>query len=374
MALTSPTIVEIQNSIISDIETRFGQTIPALAKSVFRILALIFAGVWIVLYHFGTDAYKQRFPQTANDFFLQILGELLNVFRQAATTWEGEGEVESTTTGTLPPGTQLINNNTGVVYLTKTETVLAVGTVTLELQAGDGGAIGDLQLGDTIDFVSTPSGLAESVEITLISIVGEDQEDIEVYRRRVLDAYQKKPQGGASADYEQWAEEAPNVINAYPYVGPLPGQVYVYIEVDNQTDGIPTAPQLVVALAYINFDPDTTRATRRQTGAEVFTQAISRRVFDVEVVGLSPDTSENRAEINTALTEYFLQKEPYILGLSITRNDTVSKSGVQSVVQIVVDSLGATISAANLTESGTPVDQEVLGEGEKGKLGVLSYV
>jgi uncharacterized phage protein gp47/JayE len=315
MALPTPTLLEIQAIIVSDLETKFSQTIPLLPKAVWRIVALIIAGVWIILYKYGSDAFKQRFPQTANDFWLEILGQLLNVFRQAATTWEGQGEVESTTTGTLPPGTQFINNNTGQVYLTTTEKILSVGTLTLDLKAGEGGALGDLQIGDIINFVSPVPGLAETVEITLTSVDGEDIEDIEVYRRRVLDAYQKKPQGGASSDYEQWAEEAPNVINAYPYPGVKPSEVVVYIEVDNQTDGIPTAPQLAAALAYINFDPVTGRATRRPVTAEVSTAAISRRVFDVKIVGLSPDNAENRAAIEATLTEYFLEKEMYILGL-----------------------------------------------------------
>ena len=374
MALTTPTIKEIQTNIISGLETKFGQTVPILEKAVWRVLALILAGVWIVLYKIGSDAFKQRFVQTANDTSLQILGELLKVFRQAATVWEGEGEVESTTTGTLAPGTQLVNNNTGTVYLTKTQATLIVGTVTLELKAGTGGAAGDLQIGDIINFVSPIPGLADSVETTLITIAGEDQEDIEVYRRRVLDAYQKKPQGGASADYEQWSEEAPNVINAYPFVGALLGQVNVYIEVDNQTDGIPTAPQLTATLAYINFDPETGKATRRQTGAEVFTLAISRRIFDTEIVGLSPDTAENKALVEAAVIAHLLTKEPYIEGLSITRNDAITRSGVQTVIQLVVDSIGATISNVNLEESGAPVDLEILGEGEKAKSGVITYV
>lgn len=374
MALPTPTLLEIQAIIVSDLETKFSQTIPLLPKSVWRIVALIIAGVWIILFKYGSDAFKQRFPQTANDFWLEVLGQLLNVFRQAATTWTGQGDVVSTTTGTLVPGTQFIYNKTGQVYLTTAEKILTVGTLTLDLKAGEGGALGDLQISDVINFVSPVPGLAETVDITVVTIDGEDREDREVYRRRVLDAYQKKPQGGASADYEQWSNEAPNVINSYPYPGTRPNQVFVYIEVDNQTDGIPTAPQLVVALAYINFDPVTGKAIRRQVGAEVSTIAISRRTFDVKIVGLSPDTSENRAAIDDALAEHFLEKAPYILGLTITRKDTISQAETQSIVTIVVGTLGATISSSVLSESGTPVDQAVLGEGEKAKGGSFTYV
>lgn len=376
MAFSTPTLFGIQENIVSDIETEFGQTVPILEKAVWRVLSLILAGVWIILYKFGSIAFKQRFPQTANSEFLEILGEIVNVVRQQATSWQGEGEVESTASvGTLPPNTQLVNNNTGIVYLTREEVVLTVGTLTLKLKTIEGGQISDLETGDTINFVESIPGLAETVEITLTTIDGEDQEDIEVYRRRVLDAYQKKPQGGASADYEQWAEEAPNVINAYPYPGTLPGEVSVYIEVDDQIDGIPTGSQLTVTLEqYINVDPVTGRATRRPVTADVSVLPISRRVFDVEIVALSPDTPEIRADIDAALTEFFLGKEPFIEGVSIVRNDTINRSQIESTVDTVTRSVGATFSAANLEESGSPIDAIVLNEGEKAKLGATVYV
>lgn len=374
MALSTPTIIEIKDNIKNDIESKINQTIPANEKAVFNDLAFALSGAWLILYKFGTDEFKQRFVQTANDFWLGKLGEIVNIFRQQATTWSGEAEVESTVdVGTLDAGTQLVNNNTGAVYFVKESITLSIGINNFNLDAAEGGALSNLEIGDIIDFVSPLPGLADTIEITDTFVVGEDQEDIEVFRQRVLDAYQKKPQGGASADYEQWGEEAPNVINVYPYAAILPGQVDVFVEVDNQTDGIPTTQQLEDTLDFINFDPITGRAIRRPTTAEIFTFAITRITFDVEIAALSPDKPEIRADIDAAITENLLLKEPFILGLSITRNDTITEAGISSVAQTVAAAAGSTISGVKVYEGLIEINLRVLEKGEKSKVGTIIY-
>lgn len=376
MALPIPTIKQIQAQIIADIEAETGQSVPILKKAVFRIMAFAFAGAWIILYKYGTDQFKQRFVQTANSFWLPLLGELVNIFRQSSTTWEGEAEVISTTSsGTLNAGTQLVNNNTGIVYSVKQSVALFVGTVTFTLRALEGGAIGNLEIADVIDFVSPQPGLDNTATTSQIDTPGEDQEDLEVYRQRVLNEYQKKPQGGALADYQSWSLEAANVINAFPYADPTPGLVNVYIEVDNQVDGIPTASQLLAVEDSINFDPITGRADRRPVTAEVTARAITRVLFTVEVIGLSPDTVDNRTAIDSAIQELFSQKEPFIQGLSITRKDSITAAETTSIVQQVAAALGATISSVNTKLLGSGINLYILGEGEMAKVTIpLTYL
>jgi uncharacterized phage protein gp47/JayE len=375
MAITAPTLKEIQSQVVSDISTKTSQTIPLLSKAVWRVWGFALAGIWIILFKFGTDAYKQRFAQTANRQFLILLGELIGITIQPATIWDGEADVVSTTAvGTLDAGTQLVNNNTGVVYTVTTTITKTVGTLTFKLSATQGGEIGDLQVSDILDFVSPQPGLENTATISLVNTSGENEEDLEVYRGRVIDGYQKKPQGGAEADYELWGEEAPNVINIYPYAAATPGQVDVYVEVDNQTDGIPTAQQLIDTEVYINFDPVTGKKTRRPVTAEVNMFPITRIVFDVNITGLSPDTPDNRATILSAITQNLLAKEPYIQGLSITRNDTISRAEMFSLVQVTAAALGATVSAVTIELLSVLIDLHVLGAGEKSKVGTVTYI
>jgi uncharacterized phage protein gp47/JayE len=373
MALNAPTIKEIADNIIGDIESKLGQVVPLLAKAVFRVMSYAFGGVWLLLYKQGVWFYNQTFPQLAGETFLELLGENKRVIRTPAIAWVGDIEVIVLASGTLFAGTQLVNTQTGVIYVLTDTTAVTVGTEVVEIKATTPGEIGSLQVAQEIDFVSPLGFVEDTVEVDAETTPGSDQEDLEDYRARVIDAYQKQPQGGALADYEQWAEETPDVINAYPYPGTLPSEVDVYIEVDNQTDGIPTAPQLAAALQYITYDPITGRQDRKPVTADVTTLAITRTAFDVEITGLSPDTSEIRSAIQTALENYFIGREPYILGLSIERLDKITISSVTSIADNAAAANGATFTTLDLEQGGSPVTTYTLGDGEKAKLGTLTW-
>lgn len=373
MALNSPTIQEIAENVINDIESKLGQSVPFLAKAAFRVMSVAFGGIWFLLYKQGVWFYNQTFPQLASEKYLELLGENKRVIRAQAVAWEGTADIVIINSGDLFAGQQLINNATSVIYILSNTYSVTPGTQSVALKATTPGEIGALVTGTEIDFVS-PIGITENTAvITAETVTAADIEDLEAYRSRVLDAYQKQPQGGALADYEKWAEETPNVINAYPYSGTLPSEVFVYIEVDNQTDGIPTSPQIAAALNYITYDPVTGDQDRKPVTADVTTLAIIRSAYDVEIIGLAPNTTEIRNAIETALANYFLGREPYILGLSINRFDQITDSEVTAIAINTASAKGAIFTGLNLEKGGSPVVIDTLGDGEKAKLGVLTW-
>lgn len=375
MALNTPTISELSDNIINDIETKTGQSVPLLAKAVFRVLSFAFAGIFIVLYKFGLWQFNQRFPQTAAEFYLKILGDIVRIFIASGDQFEGTVDVSVISIGsTLPAGTQLINNATGVLYLTQTTTVLLLATESIAIKSTTIGDDTTLSVSDVINFANPLSIVDNEAVLTAVTVLGTDDEPLEQYRQRVIDRYQKKPQGGALADYEQWSEEVDNVINAYPYSGDTAPDVKVFIEVDNQTDGIPTSPQITAVIQSINFDPITGIANRRPVTANVDVQPISRITFDVEVTGLAPDTAEIRDDIEAALENYFLELEPYITGLSVTRNDTMTVSAASTAAFNASTSSGSIFTSlvVKLATVVTPLYE--LGEGEKTKLGTLTFL
>jgi uncharacterized phage protein gp47/JayE len=374
MALTTPTIKEIQTNIIGDIEAALGQSIPILAKAVFRILAYALAGAWIILYKFGSDAYRQRFVQTANETYLALLGEVVGVTRDPASIWLGTASIVSTgTSGTIPDGTQFILTDTGVVYTTEGDVDLSAGTLTLTLVAGESGATGDLAIGDVLDIVSPLSGVADTVTILTVTTAGEDAEEIETWRQRILDVYQKKPQGGASSDYEQWGMEAPHVAALYPYPSDTPGYVDIYVEVSDQTDGIPTTAELAAVTEYLTYNPTTGKQNRKPITAGLNLHGISRKTLNITINGLSPVTTAAKTAISAAVTSYMLAKEPYIRGLTISRKDSITKMELVSLVLETLDALSATFSNMTLYSGTESVDIYTLGTGEKAKIGIISY-
>ena len=374
MPIPSPTISEITALIIGDIEAALSQTIPIIPKAVWRIVARAIAGAWLILYKYGTALHRERFVQTASLTYLKYLGELVRVFQQPASTWNGTATITATgNSGSIDAGTQFVYSLSGVVYTVDTGVPITPGTLTLSLTSGTSGDIGTLSNGSVLDIVTPIAGVGMTATVASTVTSGDDAEDIETYRARVLDAYQKKPQGGASADYEAWGKEAPNVVSIYPYSAATPGQVDIYAEVDNQPDGIPTAGQLDEIEEYLEY-VNRTGKPRKPMTAELNVYAITRRLFDIQIDNLAPDTPATRAAIDDALAGYLQERTPYIRGLSIIRQDTVSQIEVQYIVFSVISALGATISKITLSDITGAIDLHVLGAGEKAKLGTVTYI
>jgi uncharacterized phage protein gp47/JayE len=374
MALTTPTISEIAENTIADLESEYGQSVPLLSKAFFRIWARIRAAVVITLWKYSIDAYKQRFAQTANRQYLMYIGHQRGIDIDLASAWTGTGSVVCTEGGQIKAGTQAINNSTGVVYTVQTNTSITLPATIIPLKAASSGSAGNLNVGDTIALVSPPPGVGKSVVITAVTTQGEDEQDIESYRQEVLDRYRKQPQGGALCDYELWAKDAPHVLAAYPYTGVTPGTIKVYIEVDNQPDGIPTEDQLADALDAINLDPKTRKATRRPATAEVSTESITRTGIIVTVVNLYPDTDATRALIEAAATTVVQKKEPFIQSVSQKRDDTLTDSEVTTDVVTVAREVGAMVNDIRLYEDDILFDVRTLGEGEKLKILSFEYI
>lgn len=66
MALNPPTIDEIRDSIVSQIEASIGQTVPLLPKAFIRVLAKVLAAAILVLYKYGGFIFLQIFVSTAS--------------------------------------------------------------------------------------------------------------------------------------------------------------------------------------------------------------------------------------------------------------------------------------------------------------------
>jgi len=398
MSLTTPTTQDINNNIIAQLEASFGQTIPLLPKAFNRVLAKALAGVFILLYKYAGFMFLQIFVRTASTQPTEVngkiitplveLGRLVGAGDPGAAT-QAELLIDITVenpTGTLPSGTQLVNSSNGVTYITLAAVTLVGSTVQATVRAvadqqggGGAGTIGNLDPGAIVSFANPLANVAQDATVNTQTVTGADGEDLDVvYRQRVLDRFQKRPQGGAYADYQQWAKEVVGIVNAYPYTSPTPGQVDVYCEAtvasSGSADGTPTGAQLVAVAEAIELD-SSGLATRRPAGATVNVVAITRTAFDADVAGLSvSDPATVMADIEAALTDFFLERAPFITGLSVLpRLDRIAATGAAGIVDDIVNAAGGTFTGLTLTTGGGPVTVYTLGNGEKAKLGTVTY-
>lgn len=299
--ITIPTINQVRDQIVADIEGKIGQTVPALPKAFFRVLATAQAGVIVLLYRFGAWLYRQIFPQTADAEALARIGEQYGITRKASVAAVLTAQATGTNGATIPAGTLWIRN--GLVYQQTTAVDIAAGVAAITLVALTAGAAANIANGQTVAIGSPLAGVAEKATITATTTDGEDQEDLEAYRLRIMQRQANRPQGGAAPDYIGWALEVAGVVKAFAFRTDA-GEVTVYPLQALSGVRIPDASKLSEIQAYL---ADT---RRRPLCANVLAAAMTERVLAVTVTSVSPDTSAVRDAVEAAWESYLLRAFP----------------------------------------------------------------
>jgi len=369
-----PTANEIKSRIISDLESKLNQTTPLLPKAFNRVLAGAIAGVILLLYQAILWVYRQIFPDTADLTSLTLLGSLVGVNLLPAEFAVLTASVPGTESYTVSEGV-LFRGANNTVYKVTTAGVVTSGIANVTLTAQESGESGNLADGSVLSIVSTDASLLGTATITGTTTSGDDAEDIDSYRIRVSSAYKKRKTGGSPVDYEAWALETPNVNWASPVDSPtLPGDIIVFIKVDNQPDGIPTSGQLAEVLTYLKVDPDTGLRDRHPIGPDPIPTAITRREFDLEIF-IQDGTPAIELDITAAVTDYLENREPYNVAISLTRQDTISRGGLSDVANDIATPRGASVISVTLTQVDPlqEIQSYQLYGGEFGKVRNITY-
>jgi len=395
MSLTTPTTQQINDNIIAQLEASLNQSIPLLPKAFLRVLAKALAGVFILLYKYAGFMFLQIFVRTASYAETEINGVTVNPLLEwgrligiGDPTPATHAELSVTVTvenqvGSLAAGTQLVGPDNGVTYITLTSILLDAPTKQVNIRAvsdqngtGGAGTVGNLDPGAVVSFANPIANVSRNTIVTAQTVTGAEAEAVEVYRQRIIDRFQKLPQGGAYADYELWGEEVAGILNVYPYTSECPGQVDLYVEAtvasSGSPDGIPTSAQLQAVLDAVELD-GSGLASRRPAGALVNAFPITRTAFVVTVAGLEvSDLAQVQADITEAVQDYFTGRAPYIAGLTVPpRVDRITSSGVAGVVEDIVSADGGIFANATITQSGLNISLYSLGIGEKAKATVV---
>lgn len=369
-----PSIEEIKNRIISDVEGKINQFIPILPLAFTRVVASAIAGIIYLLYQAILWVYKQIFPASADDVSLALLGAIVGVFRVA----EVQAVILCTVPGTGPQvdaGTLFVGSN-GVTYIVQTTTAIVAGEATdVPMLALTGGDIGNLINGEELIITSTDLDLTGTAEVTSTQTPGADEESLESFSARVSIRYRVRDINGSVGAYTINGLETPNFIWIGPFADEsLPGTVNVYGEVDNQPDGIPTTSQLTQLLSFLTNDTDTGKEYRRPISDTLNTLAISRKEFDLEVF-INTSSAELNADIEVAVRTFISTLKPFIDGVTSPRNDVLTNAGVVSVANAIATQESALVTQVTITDVVTgfiEVSYSFLG-GEHGKFRNVTF-
>lgn len=191
---------------------------------------------------------------------------------------------------------------TGFSFLVTTEGVDAItgGLVTGTVTAVDAGAATNTEDGDIFTLVGAITGIDSQVTVVNTEVEGEDSEDDESYRQRLLARVRQAPHGGNANDYIQWALAVPGITRAWVLPDQLgAGTVLVYVVEDDEDDIFPDVAKIEEVQTYIDgVRPITADVT-----------VVSPTPVDLDLtISISPNTdivrSAVEAEIRDMLYRY----------------------------------------------------------------------
>lgn len=357
MATPIPTLKELFDDILGDLEAEFNITIPLIGKNFLRVIASVQAAKLKIFYLTIARVQKNIFVDTADP---QDIGGTLERFgivklgRLPFNAVAGEYTVEVTGNigGTIKANTTFKANddsaNPGKQFVLDVEKVLAAPTDTMTLRALEAGVDSKLSIGDKLTATSPIANVDRIVEVLTEDVQPLAAEDIEDYREKAIEGYQLEPQGGAGSDYRIWSADAQGVKRVYPFAksgDSNVADVFVEATILDSTDGkgTPTASILSDVEDVIEFDPDITkplteRGRRPMTVLQVNVLPISVKIIDIEITGFVGLTTTLEQNINDAVTAALADLRPFVASADVVadKNDILSINILIFTVQDVL--------------------------------------
>lgn len=392
MALSIPTTAELSSQNLSGLEAQVGQSAPLSDKAFLRVLAAVLAMAETGLYKYAAERSRQNFALTATGTDLDLIGQEYSVIRKAAEATALTATLAGTDGVIIPATSAFIGDANGVRYFIDASAVISGGVASISMYAEDSGAIGNLQVSDTLTIVSPVAGASSTATVTAVTNTGAEGETDSAYRVRVLFAIRATTGGSNATDHKIWAEEVAGVYRAFPYSGKpesllltsYPGDRTVYVEADSSInpDGVPPTSLLDDVRESLTTDPDTgyARPALGLTDSTLYVEPITRTGVIVEIKALdtpSGQEAEIMADIESALDLYFSNAVMFVAGVDLLqdRNDLITALTVADVVQDVLTGRGASATRVRFRLETTPfVSSYRLEPGELVKLSDVLYV
>jgi uncharacterized phage protein gp47/JayE len=364
MPVTIPTTKEISDKIVTDVEAEINQNVPLLAKSFIRVTAKAFAGCLTLVYKYGKWLLDQIFPQTQDQEALLKSGELIDLPPNepvaAVLALDGTG----TNGSQILTGERLVNN-AGIVSIVQDSQTVVGGVVSVTVSALTTGEAGNVLDGGTLTLVQPVGGIDSTFTVTSTIVNGEDGEELESYRDRIVEKNQNQPQGGSIVDYIIWGKQVTGITRVF-VERPSPGVINTYPIQDNDPiSRIPTESKLTEVQDYYR------RGDVAPFQADPFALAADELEFDIEVNSLIPDTTEVRNRIAANFSGYLLSREPQQFTNQTALKNVVSKAELIGIAtQSGAQSLDLTLTLNSVIRT-TPYTLAIK---ELAELGVLTFV
>ncbi|GAA3682498.1 MULTISPECIES: baseplate J/gp47 family protein [Acetobacter] len=272
-------------------------TLDGRAANTFEnVLAAVHAMGLYELYLAVQQLAKEMFIQTATiGGLLPLHADTWGVPRIGATTAVGYVLLSASQDVIVPAGTELTVDGS-VRWATTSAVTVPSGSngTAVSVRSETAGAIGNLAANTALTLVSAVAGITSASADGAGIAGGDDIEDVEVWRSRILLRVRKRAAGGTTAQYEELAGDA-----GAGYVNVVPGwlgnnMVGIIVLMPGPT--VPTEAQIETIQTYI----DGIRPVRGNV-----TVVAGQIAAQNPTISLNPDTQSARSEVQAAVAAYY---------------------------------------------------------------------
>lgn len=379
--ITIPTLSQLYSSILADLNTELGISIPLFGKNFNRGLAAVQAAkLWLAYKTLGL-VQKNIFPDSADEDMLIRWG-LIKINRGPFPATAGQYVVTVTgTTGGIIDALTVFKSNDdatspGKLYILDTAYTMPASSGSITLRALEGGLDSKLVATDQLT-ATAPIALVNSLAIiSSESIAPLDKESIDDYRRKVLLSFRLEANGGNAASYLIWSLAVQGIDKAYPYTkSGASGEINLYLEatIADSTDGkgTPGAGLLTDVETYI----EVTTPVKRPLGInQIHYLPIVVREIDITITGFSGVTVAQQALIQTALEDAIALVRPFVASIDILadKNDIINFFTVSSIILEAVP--GAIYTGVSFDVDSVPETTFQFLDGDIPHLNSITYV
>lgn len=290
-----PSLPALINRVRSDLLARLGQD-DELRRADTEVYARVMAEGLNGLYGYLDWQATQYLPDLADREGVERWANMLGEWYTDAVAAQGTIPVSGSVGASIPLAARW-QSQAGVLYKPVAGVVLGTSPQLVAIQCESTGVLGNLVEGEQLTLISPIAGVQSQTTVPEAGIQGgDDQEDVEGLRAKVLRRLREPPQGGSTADYLRWALAAhPSVTRAWVY--PLEqgaGSVVVRVVCDELSDPIPSSQVLDAVQAYID--------QRRPVASSAMVLPPVAEVVNY-TIALSPDTPEVRSRVQSVLAD-----------------------------------------------------------------------
>jgi len=269
MSFTRPTVEEIANRMINDLESKLQGNTSLLPIGLLRVILIVVAFAMYVLYGVLFRLSENLLPDKSDEEWTERHGFVWGAQRKAAAYAGGTVTFTGVNTTIIPAGTRVQSiTSSGIEYETLLQVAISGTSINADVKAVEAGV--DYNTDEVIlTLVSPITDIDDTVSVFTAISGGLDQETIPAQQERILQRIQEPGLGGAEADYKRWALEVAGVTNAWvkpsylgagtcivviaPSSAPLAATVQTYIEDGRQPV---TANALISTFVYPYTEQD----------------------------------------------------------------------------------------------------------------------